>query len=131
MNKINTMKYLAINFKYKGKSLLETDCYGLCKIIAQERKIKLPNVNYKEYHMRQTHFLIQRHCENTKLWNKVKPKIDTIVAFRLDEVISHVGYMINETEFIHIRKNVGVRVDNINDPLWQLQIVGYYEYIGN
>lgn len=125
----NIIPYLDIKFEYKGYQPKARDCWGLCMLIAKKRNILLPNINYKNYHLRQIHTLIEEKKEQD--FKKVKPDIDTIAAFKIHNKICHVGYMISEKEFIHIREEIGVTVNKIDDPKWKTFFEGCYKYIGD
>ena len=125
----NVMPYMHIKFKYRKNSRTETDCYNLCMMIAKDRGIILPDINTQKYHLAQAHFIMTRE-EAKPIWKKVKPKTDTIVAFKINEQIRHVGYMISEKQFIHIQAGTNVQVNSIEDPEWQFSFAGCYEYIG-
>lgn len=123
-------KYLGVPYKYLGDTLDGLDCINLCTMIGRDRGINIPNINHQgttidDY---QSIFNVRN---DVSLWKKVEPKEDCLVVFKINGVVRHVGYMIDDEYFIHIMQNSNVTVDRITNPQWERRVVGFYEYIGN
>ena len=65
---------------------------------------------------------------NGNHWKPSAPKKGCAVALRVNGYISHVGYMVNDKEFIHIMKETGVVKVKIKSPKWAKRILGFYTY---
>jgi hypothetical protein len=65
--------------------------------------------------------------ENPK-WTKTESKKGSIVALKVNGYVSHVGFMVSDTEFIHIMKECGVVRAKINYHKWRNRVVGFYKY---
>lgn len=100
---------IGVKYKDNGRSKEEGfDCYGL--VIECERRIgkNLQDVTYNSHDERLSD-------ENASLLNVKKTariKEGVILEFRKDGLL-HIGFAINEKEFIHCTENQGVRISRI------------------
>lgn len=125
-------KYNNVPYKFNGQSIEEgLDCMTLVSAVAKDRGHHIPNVNHSFKNIANYKDLMETESTN-KDWQKVDRREDTMIVFR-DEfgIISHVGYMIDRYNFIHIRQNEKVRINSISDPEWKHRIEGYYIYNGD
>lgn len=130
INKI-IMKYLGTSYKFNGESLAEgLDCVNLCILVAKDFGINMPNINHT-LHTESSYSVLFNTRNDISLWKAVPPKAGTLCVFRINGEVKHVGYMINDTEFIHIMENSKVTVDSISGIQWCRRLVGCYEYIGD
>lgn len=115
-------------FGYGGRSLEQgyLDCYGLLLVMAERDGQKLPTRSVSEDH-RLIHALM---ASQMNVWERASgPAEKRVVLFRVKRVPCHVGYMINEFEFIHTwEESGGVVVERLSN--WEKRIEGFYEYAG-
>jgi cell wall-associated NlpC family hydrolase len=58
------------------------------------------------------------------------PETCCLVMFKIHPpFISHVGMMLNPTQFIHITQNSSVTVERIDSLQWQRKIAGFYRLL--
>lgn len=130
INKV-IMKYLGTHYKYQGKSIEEgLDCANLCTLVGKDLGILIPNINHMLYD-KDSYSVLFNVKDNTTLWKEIQPKANTLAVFKVNGIVQHVGYMINEFEFIHIMENSKVTVDSLDSIQWQRRLVKCYEYIGD
>lgn len=123
-------KYLGVPYKFQGRSIAEgLDCVNLCTLVGKDFGIKVPNINHSLFTTENYSTLFEVR-QNINLWKEVQPKANTLCVFKINGVVKHVGYMLNEFDFIHIMENSKVTVDSINSIQWSRRFVGCYEYIG-
>ena len=125
------MKYLGTNYKYHGDSLEDGfDCINLCCAIGKDLGVYIPNINHSMFdiHSYQGLFDIR---DNKAMWLHVQPKANTLCVFKINGKVQHVGYMLDDNQFIHIMEGSRVSVDTLDNIQWSRRLVGCYEYIGN
>lgn len=132
LNKLNTdyYKYLGASFKFNGNSLAEGyDCINLCCAIAKDRNVPMKNINHSFTNIDNYHSLFSER--ESSEWKSITENLsDSLVVFKINGKISHVGYMLDDLCFIHIMENSKVTVEKITSPQWERRIVGFYKYIG-
>lgn len=115
-------------FKYGGRSLEEghLDCYGVVKVMSERDGVMLPERSVSEDHAL-IHALM---AGQMNAWRQLPgPRPGCVVQFRVKRRPSHVGYMLNEYEFIHAWEGSnGVVIERLCD--WEKRIEGFYEYVG-
>lgn len=122
------IKYLGCNFKWNGSSIAEGfDCINLCKALAKDRGVEIPNINHSMFNLDNYHVLFAQR-DDTAIWESVEPQADVLVVFKVNGEVRHVGYMINKLQFVHIMEKSKVTVEKITSPQWERRIVGFYKY---
>jgi cell wall-associated NlpC family hydrolase len=129
---LDYLKYLGVPFKFAGNSIEEGfDCINLCCAVAKDRGILMPNINHQRYNL-DTHHLKMIEVKNMKnMWEKVEPQPNVLVVFKINGLIRHVGFMLDDLQFIHIMEKSKVTVEKINSLQWSKRVEGFYKYIGN
>lgn len=123
-------KYLGCNFKFNGNSLIEGfDCINLCCAIAKDRGVHIPNINHLAFSLDTYHTLFGQK-DDKQLWQEVQPQANALVVFKINGVVKHVGFMLDNLNFIHIMEHSRVSVEKITSIQWNKRIVGFYKYIG-
>lgn len=126
-------KYLGVNFKFNGDSIAEGyDCINLCCAIAKDRNIPMKNINHSLMDISNYHGLFNQKNDYTE-WLQLTDYNDlanSLVVFKINGKISHVGYMLDNISFVHIMEHSRVTVEKITRPQWEKRIVGFYRYIG-
>lgn len=126
-------KYLGTNFKFNGNSIEEGfDCINLCCAIAKDRGVPMKNINHSFTNIDNYHNLFEQKDNNSE-WLSLTHLDDltnSLVVFKINGKISHVGYMLDDVMFIHIMEHSKVTIEKITSPQWERRIVGFYRYIG-
>jgi len=130
INKVIT-KYLGVNYKFKGNSINDgLDCINLCSLVAAEFGTKIPNINHSFCNEDNYPTMFNNVREDKSLWVECEPKAHTLCVFKINGIIRHVGYMLNNNDFIHIMQGSRVTVDRLDSIQWARRLVGCYTYIG-
>lgn len=133
MNDINKIitKYLGTPYRFHGTTTEEgLDCANLCTLVGKDLGINIPNINHN-IHTMETYSSLFKLKDDTSLWKQVEPRANTLCVFKINGLVRHVGYMLNEFEFIHIMENSKVTVDTLYSVQWNRRLVGCYQYVGN
>lgn len=126
------MKYLGTPYSFKGNSLIEGfDCVNLCTAIGKEFGIVIPNINHSLCTVDNYSTLFNKVKDNQSLWLSCNPKVHSLAVFKINGIVKHVGYMLNDYEFVHIMENSKVTVDNLDSIQWSRRLVSCYEYVGH
>jgi len=119
---------MTIPYKSHGRDERGVDCYGLVKLLyKQEQGIDIVDFDYKDPNDPQNEHFYFDNLENPR-WRKVEPQKGCVVALRAMGYISHCGYMVSDTEFLHITEKTGVARVSIFSPKWEKRIVGFYKH---
>jgi len=106
----------------------------LCMLLGQDYGKKVSNINirdtYEQLPPEYTYAVIMRNISDAAQYVEVEPAAHTLVVFKVMGKISHVGYMINDKEFVHILAGRNVALEKISSPTWRNRVVGYYKYVG-
>lgn len=125
-------KYIGIPYQDKGRSHSGVDCWGLAKLVYEEEfKINLPSfaTEYSNDDPDRIGELISQYTEG---WEPSDtPVSGTLVLFRILGVDSHIGIMVNETQFIHSREGKDVVIESIASGTWKHRVSGFYSYKKN
>lgn len=115
-------------FRYGARSLSEgaLDCYGLVKVMSERDGIELPERSVSEDH-NLIHALM---AQQMNVWKRLPgPREGAVVLMKVKARSCHVGYLINEFEFVHTwEQSGGVVKERLGD--WERRIEGFYEYVG-
>lgn len=133
MDNINTVisKYLGVPYKFQGTSIKDgLDCANLCTLVGTDFGILTPNINHMFCTNEDYYLLFNTVISNQKLWIETPPAFGTICAFKINGVVKHAGFMLNDYDFIHIMENSKVTIDSIDSIQWARRLVGCYKYIG-
>jgi sulfur carrier protein ThiS len=122
-------KYIGLKYKDKGRDYDGLDCYGLVRLVYKnEFQIDLPSFSsdYTQDDRDRIEELIAQYKEG---WEKIEqPEVGSIVLFRVLGAESHVGIIVNESQFIHVRENQDSVIENLDSPYWKKRIVGFFRY---
>lgn len=122
-------RYIAIPYKSKGRDISGLDCYGLVRLVLDEQfGVKLPSFDDKydnEKDIRVQEIIAQQK----EGWIQLdKPEIGSVVLFKVLGHEQHVGIVISDSKFLHIREGKDSVVDSLNSTTWKKRIVGYFKY---
>ncbi len=125
---ISLIDFKDIVYKDKGRVYPEFDCYGFISYLyKKEHNIDITDFEYKSPNDVKNEKLYYESLK-TGAWESVEPQKGVVVALKVNGYISHVGFMLNSKEFIHIMAGSGVRINKITSPQWKNRIVGFYRY---
>lgn len=114
-------------FMWGGRGPEYFDCYGLCMELARRNGQIIPDSIWSE-----DPAMIDELVAATEMkgFEKVdSPQSGDFVGFMLrPPYVSHIGYMLNETDFIHITRGTRVTRERINSLQWQRKIAGFYRW---
>ncbi len=132
MNDINKiiLKYLGTPYEYLGSTLKGLDCINLCVLVGKDRGINIPNINHSNTNIHSYSGLFDVK-DNINLWEKTTAQKDVLVVFKINGIARHVGYMLDDDQFIHIMQDSRVTVDRVSSFQWEKRVVGFYKYIGS
>lgn len=119
---------LGVPFGYGGRNLNDgfLDCYGVVLEMHRRAGKVLPDRSVSENHML-IHALMAAQINVWKRLNKPVP--GSVVLMKIKRVSCHIGYMVNEFEFIHAWEGTGGAViERLSD--WERRVEGFYEYVG-
>jgi len=124
---INYANLLGIPFKGGGRDLDGLDCYGVVLKV-----YKLFGIDLPDWGSTLGESEIDRKFRSISgSWEKIDvPEIPSIVAFWVTnpEYVSHIGVVIDNDKFIHIREKISVAVERLSHPVWNIRIVGFYRW---
>jgi cell wall-associated NlpC family hydrolase len=113
------------NFQFRGREKGGIDCFGFflecCKRMGQE----VPDYVYDEKNAGKL-WLREYH----KYFKKVDKPVPGDVILLKSEII-HIGIYIGNKQFLHFRRDIGVKVDRIYEKPWCDQIHGYFRYLND
>lgn len=113
-------------FAYGGRGPDQFDCYGLVMHLHAQRGQAIP-----DYRSPTDQGLIAGiFGSQLPLWRQVdRPREGVVALIRVGRLVSHCGYLINDTQMIHTwEKSGGVVIEDL--AVWQHRIVGFYEFAG-
>ena len=125
-------KYIGIPYKDKGRAEAGADCWGLARLVyKQEYDIDLPSFS-ADYIMDDTKRIEELLYQYKEGWDKLDtPEAGSIVLFRILGSVSHVGIMINSTQFMHNNATIDTCIESIDNPKWKNRVFGFYKYSEN
>ena len=123
---------LTVKFKDKGRDYTGWDCWGPLYLAYRDiLGIQLPsfiddyvNAGDTQASRRVINDLILSQKHN---WDPVTfPEALDVVLFRFGDTETHLGLMINKTQFIHCEKKINTVIERINSVIWKKRIEGIY-----
>ena len=125
-------KYIGIPYQEKGRSLEGADCWGLSRLIYKnEFDIDLPSFS-DNYAHEDTERIAELMIQYREGWEETNTyKSGDMILFRVLGHVSHIGVMINDTQFIHSRQGQDAAIDSLSTSRWTHRIAGVYTYSEN
>ena len=122
-------QYIGIPYKAGGRDRSGLDCWGLARLIYEEQyKINLPSFSaeYTEDDTERMEELIDQYREG---WSQLEaPEPGSLVLLRVLGSESHIGIVLEDNNFIHIREGSDSCVESLVSGRWSNRIAGYYKY---
>jgi len=127
---MNFEKYIGIPYLEKGRDTAGLDCWGLVRLIYKEvYNIDLPSFQ-DSYVLEDDERIAELFAQYKEGWQPVEsPTCGDLVLFRILGVTQHVGVMINNTQFVHVRQNSNSAVESVCNAKWAKRVVGFYKYV--
>ena len=122
-------KYIGLKYKEKGRDFDGVDCWGLVRLFYKnEYQIDLPSFS-SEYTQDDTSRIQELIAQYKEGWEKVEqPEEGSIVLFRVLGLEAHVGIIVNNNQFLHVRENQDSVIEPLDGSVWKKRIIGYYKY---
>lgn len=127
---MDSTKYIDIPFKAGGRDRSGLDCWGLVRLIYKEEyNITLPSFS-DEYHIDDDVRIRELFAQYREGWQqKENAEEGDLVLLRVLGEETHVGVMLNNTQFIHVRLGSNCVVDSIVSDRWKSKVVGFFKYV--
>lgn len=125
---IEVLRYLEIPFVEHGRDERGVDCWGLVRLIYRDAYgIDLPDYT-DVYETTGDHTAIARQINDARAdWTRLSgPRAGAVVEIAIAGHPWHVGVMLNEAQFIHALRGVGVSVERVTDRIWARRVQGYF-----
>lgn len=129
---MNFEKYIGLKYKEKGRDFDGLDCWGLVRLFYKnEYQIDLPSFS-SEYELDDTKRIEELIAQYKEGWESTDSReVGSIVLFRVLGTESHVGIVVNEDQFLHVRENSDSAIEAFDSPYWKKRIVGFFKYSQN
>ena len=125
-------KYIGIPFLANGRSTDGLDCWGLVRLIlGNEFSIELPSFsdNYNIDDNTRITELVAQYKEGWERKETAEP--GDCVLFNILGEPMHIGVMLDNNRFIHVREGSDTVVDSITSTKWERRVEGIYRYTSN
>jgi sulfur carrier protein ThiS len=125
-------KYIGIPFLANGRSTDGLDCWGLVRLIlGNEFSIELPSFsdNYNIDDNTRITELVAQYKEGWERKEVAEP--GDCVLFNILGEPMHIGVMLDNNRFIHVREGSDTVVDSITSTKWDRRVEGIYRYTSN
>jgi hypothetical protein len=122
--------YIGIPYVEKGRDKSGLDCWGLVRLVYQDQyKIDLPSFA-ENYEHADTAKIQELLSQGKELWATVdKPDVGDVVLLRINGLYSHVGVVISENQFLHIRDGSDSVIERFDTGVWKHRVGGFYKYV--
>lgn len=130
IKKLITEPYLLIGIPFvsRGRDKSGLDCYGLIMEVYRRLNIKLPEYAYsstKETSL--LHLLIQDGDDIAE--SVTYPQFGDIVTISIKHpYVHHLGFILNENQFIHAIRNRHVCIESLGAAEWKKRIRCYWRF---
>ena len=121
--------YIGIPYAEKGRNKSGLDCWGLVRLVYKEQyNIEIPSFaeDYESYNEKHIQELILIGKEN---WTKVsEPSIGDAILLRINGLFMHVGVVVSDNQFIHVREGQDTVIERFDTGVWKHRVEGFYKY---
>ena len=126
---MNFEKYIGIPFLEKGRDQSGVDCWGLVRLIyKQEYDITLPSF-VGDYELSDDARIGELFVQYKEGWELLEtPKTGCVVLFRMFGTESHIGVVVDNSRFIHVREGRDSVIESLENAKWFKRVVGFYNY---
>lgn len=128
--------FTEIQFVAHGRDRAGADCYGLvCIFYAERMGKKLPQHldDYDGTNDDTAANAIQRerisgNWRRLDLSNGDVPHLGDLCMFRAGHHMTHMGVMLDATEFLHSVEGIGSCIETLNSRAWITRLAGFYRH---
>jgi cell wall-associated NlpC family hydrolase len=114
-------------FKYGARGPQEFDCWGLAKEMLSRQGVAPDKYGWSDEKSAIQHMLLD--AANQSCWRECEVQKGAVMLFRVGRFVSHVGFALNGTQFIHTwERSGGVVVESLYQD-WHKRLVGCYQYV--
>lgn len=126
---MNFEKYIGIPFLEKGRDATGLDCWGLVRLIyKQEYNINLPSFA-TDYTLSDDDRIGELFAQYKEGWEVLdNPQPGSAVIFRMFGTESHIGVVVDNSRFIHVREGRDTVIESLESGKWAKRIVGFFQY---
>lgn len=126
---MNFEKYIGIPFLEKGRDATGLDCWGLVRLIyKQEYNINLPSFA-TDYTLSDDERIGELFAQYKEGWEVLdNPQPGSAVIFRMFGTESHIGVVVDNSRFIHVREGRDTVIESLESGKWAKRIVGFFQY---
>lgn len=127
-----TDEYINIRYLKDGRSRSGADCWGLVKLVYQER-LNIILTDYagilKDQSVESLREIARiMKIEREKWIRIIKPQLYDLVLLRAG--LFHIGLVTGKNEMLHTDKGIESTIEPLNGIQWKNRIEGYYRYAG-
>ena len=124
--------YIGIPFVEHGCSRSGCDCYGLVKLIYDEKLGKKIKSFCSEYETVKDRETISKLVEKEACrWSKVKePIFADAVVLLVQDLPCHIGMFVGGNTMIHTEKTINSVIEELDGPRWKNRVEGFYRFNG-
>jgi cell wall-associated NlpC family hydrolase len=130
-----TKEYVGIPFKDKGRGHEGVDCWGLCRLIWEDRfGLSLPDYlgTYgKSIDSKDVSRVISYNGPNSGSWNKIEKGKEVIgdgVLLRIGGFPTHIGLVLSPGWMIHCINGKDSALERYDTMGWRHKVVGFYRH---
>lgn len=122
----NYLDLLSVPYKEGGRGPEFLDCYGMLR----ECYLRDWNIEIEDYPTRDSREknIMIMHDAAMNDWVKVPARTPRCAVTLLVAGYAHIGYMINENDFIHTLDKHGPGIDPVRSLRWKNQVTGFYQW---
>lgn len=126
---MNFEKYIGIPFAEKGRDESGVDCWGLVRLIyKQEYSVNLPSFT-EDYTLSDDARIGELFAQYKEGWAILtQPEPGCAVIFRMFGTESHIGVVVDNSHFIHVREGRDSVIESLESAKWSKRVVGFYKY---
>lgn len=129
--KFETIKYIKIPYKNKGRDFEGCDCWGLLRLIHEnEFGIDLPFFSAEYSDASEGRKIAKAITEGKSIVNykeKDSPEYGDVVIFNIRGNPCHVGVYIGKNRVIHVMKGTDSTIERLDSVRLKGRVEGYYE----
>lgn len=125
--------YISIPFKERGRTREGADCWGLQRIVYQEKlNINLPDYSDLYSDIKDKVALPSIIEMESANWQKIEPgnerPFDAIIL-RMRGLPMHVGLVVRKDYMLHCSEGVGTSFESYTNSKWKTRVIGFCRYV--
>lgn len=125
--------YIGLPFKEFGRDMTGCDCWGLVRILYQDRfKIELPSYADRYAGCVDTQGLPKLIDAESSAWDEVIPgqeREGDVIVFRMRGVAMHTGFVVRPGVMLHVYEGIDAVIEDYNRSRhWNGRILGIFRH---